>query len=118
MRPSGDVLALRNGSLIIVDDRERERERRRVPAGSVLRVVEGDEIQRGDPLFTWETAHVPILTKVDGQVHFEDVRPGVTLEEVIDLPRQIIDDGQKAKEKLEALNHAGLQEKSAGSAAS
>lgn len=41
-----------------------------------------------------------------------------TLEEVIDLPRQIIDDGQKAKEKLEALNHAGLQEKSAGSAAS
>ena len=41
-----------------------------------------------------------------------------TLEEVMNLPKQIVDDAGKAKEKLKALNHAETNEKSSGPAAS
>ena len=41
-----------------------------------------------------------------------------TLEEVMNLPKQIVDDACKAKEKLKALNHAETNEKSSGPAAS
>ena len=83
-RPNGDVLALRNGTLSIEGPDGRERERRRVPAGARVLVSEGQTVVRDDELFTWSADHVPILTKVKGVVRFEDVIPGVTLEELVD----------------------------------
>jgi len=83
-RPNGDVLALRNGTLSIEGPDGRERERRRVPAGARVLVSEGQTVVRDDELFTWADDHVPILTKVKGVVRFEDVIPGVTLEELVD----------------------------------
>ena len=41
-----------------------------------------------------------------------------TLDEVMALPAEIVDHSEKAKERLEALNHAESQEKSPGPAAS
>ena len=41
----------------------------------------------------------------------------VTLEEVMGLPAQIVDDAEKAKELLESLKHAETNEKSTGPAA-
>ncbi len=83
-RPNGEVIALRNGTLSIEGPDGRERERRRVPAGSTILVSEGQEVVRDDELFTGVADHVPILTKVKGVVRFEDVIPGVTLEELVD----------------------------------
>ncbi|MHC4646310.1 MAG: hypothetical protein ACYTBJ_12485, partial [Planctomycetota bacterium] len=41
-----------------------------------------------------------------------------TLEEVMNLPKLIVDDAKRAKEKLEELNRAELQQKSDTPAAS
>jgi DNA-directed RNA polymerase subunit beta' len=83
-RDNGDVMALRNGAMSIEGPDGRERERRRVPAGSTILVTEGQSVVRDDELFTGAADHVPILTKVKGVLRFEDVIPGVTLEELVD----------------------------------
>ena len=83
-RANGEVIALRNGTLSIEGPDGRERERRRVPAGSTILVTEGQSVMRDDELFTGAADHVPILTKVKGILRFEDVIPGVTLEELVD----------------------------------
>jgi len=83
-RADGDVIALRNGTMSIEGPDGRERERRRVPAGSTILVTEGQTVTRDDELFTGIADHVPIITKVKGILRFEDVIPGVTLEELVD----------------------------------
>jgi hypothetical protein len=59
----------------------------------------------------------------EGLAHVQALRRAwhariATLEEVVDLPSQIIGDSQKAKGKLEALNYAESKEKTGDSAAS
>ena len=59
----------------------------------------------------------------EGLSHVQAIRRGwfvriATLDEVMDLPGQIIDDAQKAEELLNALKHAESEEKTDSSAAS
>jgi len=83
-RPSGETIALRNGWMLVVDDEGREREQHRVAAGATLDALENDVVERGMLLFRSDATHKPILTKVSGHVRFRDIRPGLTLEEIVD----------------------------------
>ncbi len=82
-RPNGDLIALRNGRLIVEGDGGREIENRRVPAGSVLQVQDGQRVEKEMPLFR-EPDYVPVLTKTAGIVRFEEIIQGDTMEESID----------------------------------
>ncbi len=74
----------RNGEIIIVDSRERERDRFVVPLGGIVQVKDGDPIKEKQVLFTWDPFNVPILAEREGVARFDDIVDGKTLREEVD----------------------------------
>ena len=68
----------------VVDEYGRERERYKIPYGAVLSVKEGDKVNAGDIIVTWDPHTHPVITEVDGvveMIHFVD---GVTVQKQSD----------------------------------
>ncbi len=61
-----------------------------VPAGAILHVKEGDLVSKGDGerratiLYTWDPYNDPSIIKIDGELRWKDLVPGVTLKEELD----------------------------------
>jgi DNA-directed RNA polymerase subunit beta' len=99
---SGDLVVMnRAGSIAIVDDRGREKERYSVVYGAKLKVGEGDHVQLGQVLVEWDPYTFAILTEIGGTVQFKDLQDGVTLHEEVDevtgLSRHVV--GESPDEK-------------------
>ncbi len=91
----GQLVAMnRNGSLAIVDESGRERERYSVIYGAKLQVEDGAPVKGGQLIAEWDPYTVPILTEVPGVVKFGDIVEGVTMQEQLDevtgLSRKVI----------------------------
>jgi DNA-directed RNA polymerase subunit beta' len=69
----------RNGEVCVVDDKGRELERFKVPYGGRVGVTDGQKIEKGDSLFTWDPHMIPILAEVSGYVRLVDVVAGETM---------------------------------------
>jgi DNA-directed RNA polymerase subunit beta' len=54
------------------------------PYGAELLVEEGQEVEKGDVMASWDPYNSVILTEVDGTVNFEDVIEGTTYREETD----------------------------------
>src|SRR5712672_393965 len=81
----GTVIAMNRAGLIaIVDEKGREKERYHVVYGARLRVVEGESVTHGQILAEWDPFTFSILTETAGSVKFDDLRPGLTMEEQVD----------------------------------
>jgi DNA-directed RNA polymerase subunit beta' len=81
----GDYVVMnRNGSLVIVDPKGREKERHAVVYGAVLKVADVQEVQPGTLLVEWDPYTFAILTEVSGRLDFRDVVDGVTVREEVD----------------------------------
>ncbi|MEO0085844.1 MAG: DNA-directed RNA polymerase subunit beta' [candidate division WOR-3 bacterium] len=99
-RTDGETVAPDSGRLVLVaPDRAVPFN---VPAGAVVRVVDGQEVNEGDVLFEWEPYSIPILARAKGQVVFHDIEVGVTLREDIDerterMQRIITEDREKKR---------------------
>ena len=78
------VVMDRNVTVKIVDENGLERASHKLTYGTRLRVKNGDEIKRGERIGEWEPYALPILTEVEGEVHFEDVVEGVSINEATD----------------------------------
>src|SRR5213594_2644080 len=79
---SGDLVVMnRQGSIAVVDEKNRERERYSVVYGAKLKVNEGDQVQLGQVLVEWDPYTFAILTEIGGTVQFKDLQEGVTLHE-------------------------------------
>ncbi|MFN2443955.1 MAG: DNA-directed RNA polymerase subunit beta' [Thermoanaerobaculia bacterium] len=78
------VVVNRNGKLLIVDEHGREKERYALVYGSTLRVHEGQAVEPGDPLVTWDPFTSAILTEVGGKVSFKDIIEGENVREETD----------------------------------
>ena len=74
----------RSGELVIVDDAGRERERLKVPYGSVLSVKDGDQVEKGALLAEWDPYSNIIVADKVGRVKFVDIEEGVSLSEQVD----------------------------------
>ncbi len=74
----------RNGKLLIVDDKGRERERYPVAYGTNLRVVNGAKVNPGDILADWDPYNTPIIAETDGVIAYEDIENGVTMKEEVE----------------------------------
>ncbi|MGC2657636.1 MAG: DNA-directed RNA polymerase subunit beta', partial [Bryobacteraceae bacterium] len=81
----GDLIAMnRNGILIIVDDKQRERERYPVVYGAKINVQDGAPVKANQILLEWDPYTFSILTEISGAVHFKDLIDGVTTQEQVD----------------------------------
>jgi DNA-directed RNA polymerase subunit beta' len=69
----------RNGAVAILDPKGREREKYNIPIGATLYVNENQEINAGQSICSWDQHSVPILAKVAGYVHYEDIVEGETI---------------------------------------
>jgi DNA-directed RNA polymerase subunit beta' len=74
------VIALkRNGEIAILDNKERELDRFRVPYGGTVLVKDGQEVKAGAVLFRWDPHRIPILAEVSGQIACVDIIEGETI---------------------------------------
>jgi DNA-directed RNA polymerase subunit beta' len=81
----GELIAMnRNGILIIVDEKQRERERYPVVYGAKINVEDGAPVKANQILLEWDPYTFSILTEVTGAVHFKDLIDGVTTQEQVD----------------------------------
>jgi DNA-directed RNA polymerase subunit beta' len=95
-----ELIALRrNGEISLVDDKERELERFKVPYGGVIVAKEGQNVKKGSTLFSWDPHRIPILAEVGGFVRLVDVIEGETMRIEQELK------GQKGKPVI--IEHKG-----------
>jgi DNA-directed RNA polymerase subunit beta' len=91
----------RSGSVAIVDDRGREKERYQVVYGARLRVEDGQKVALGDQLAEWDPYTYAVLTEIGGTVQFKDLQEGITLNEEVDevtgLSRLVVADAPDEK---------------------
>jgi DNA-directed RNA polymerase subunit beta' len=81
----GELIAMnRNGILIIVDEKQRERERYPVVYGAKINVQDGAPVKANQILLEWDPYTFSILTEVSGTIHFKDLIDGVTTQEQVD----------------------------------
>ena len=79
-----NVVMSRNCEIVLVDDKQRERARFRVPYGARLLSDDGQAVKRGDKLAEWDPYTLPIITELPGTVEYLDLLDGVTLVERMD----------------------------------
>ncbi|MBV8865055.1 MAG: DNA-directed RNA polymerase subunit beta' [Acidobacteriaceae bacterium] len=81
----GELIAMnRNGILIIVDEKNRERERYPVVYGAKINVEDNAPVKANQILLEWDPYTFSILTEVSGTIHFKDLIDGVTTQEQVD----------------------------------
>jgi DNA-directed RNA polymerase subunit beta' len=79
-RETGELVAVsRSGEVGIIDDHGREREKYKLPYGGVLTVGEGDQVEAGQIIASWDPHTHPILTELAGKVIFEDLEENVSV---------------------------------------
>jgi DNA-directed RNA polymerase subunit beta' len=96
------VVMSRNCEIVLVDDKQRERARFRVPYGARLLADDGMAVTRGQKLAEWDPYTLPILTELAGQVEYLDLIEGITLVERMDevtglTSKVVVDYKQTAK---------------------
>ncbi len=79
-----NVAVSRSGELTVLDAHGRERERYKVPYGAVISAKEGQEVEAGQVVSTWDPHTHPIITEVAGMVKFMDFVDGVTVQQEVD----------------------------------
>ena len=78
------VVINRAGSLIIQDQKGRERERHAVVYGAHLKVKDGQEVKPAQQLVEWDPYSFTILSEDEGVAAFRDIIDGVTFHEQVD----------------------------------
>ncbi|WP_370298679.1 DNA-directed RNA polymerase subunit beta' [Pontibacterium sp.] len=84
-RPDGALVATsRSGELGVTDEHGRERERYKLPYGSVIKAKDGDQVSAGDIVANWDPHTHPIISEVGGKVEFAGMEDGITVKRQTD----------------------------------
>lgn len=78
------VMNRRGGEFAVVGESGRELERFPVIYGAHLTKADGEGVEKGDLLASWDPFTTPIITEVDGSVKFGDILAGRTVQEKVD----------------------------------
>ena len=78
------ITTSRSGELAVTDEFGRERERYKVPYGATLSVKDGEPVQPGQLVASWDPHTHPVVTEVSGYLKFEDFIDGVTVTSQVD----------------------------------
>ncbi|MGM0552877.1 MAG: DNA-directed RNA polymerase subunit beta' [Pseudomonadota bacterium] len=77
---AGNLVAVsRSGELGVIDDQGRERERYKIPYGATITVHDGNSVEAGQEVATWDPHTHPIVTEVAGNIRLEDFVENVTV---------------------------------------
>src|SRR6187549_3369749 len=113
-KEGGQLIVMnRNGSLVIKDEKGRDRERYPIVYGARLKVKDGQKVEQGQILVEWDPYTFSILTEEPGTVRFKDIIEGLTVHEEVDevtgLSRFIIVDSpdEKKQPTIEIKDKAG-----------
>jgi DNA-directed RNA polymerase subunit beta' len=83
--PDGDhVVTSREGQILLKTEGGQVRSRLSVPYGATLSVSEGQAIEAGDLIFTWDPYSEPIVADTAGEVRFVDIVEDQTMREELD----------------------------------
>ena len=97
------IVMNRTGSIVIQDEKGRDRERYDVVYGAHLRVYDGQQVEPGQILVEWDPYTFSMLTETRGTVKFKDIIEGMTVHEAVDevtgLSRLIIVDSPDEKKQ-------------------
>jgi DNA-directed RNA polymerase subunit beta' len=78
------IVTSREGQILLKTRENQVRSRLSVPYGAALAVEEGQEIEAGDLLFSWDPYSEPIVADSEGVVHFQDIVEEQTMREELD----------------------------------
>jgi DNA-directed RNA polymerase subunit beta' len=104
-KPDGGQLIVmnRNGSLVVRDEKGRDRERYPIVYGARLKVKDGQKVEQGQTLVEWDPYTFSILTEEPGSIKFKDILEGITVHEEVDevtgMSRFIIVDSPDEKKQ-------------------
>jgi DNA-directed RNA polymerase subunit beta' len=73
------IVVSRSGTLAVLDDHGRERERYKVPYGAELNVKDGSKAEAGQIVANWDPHSHPVITEVAGNIKFVDLIEGITM---------------------------------------
>ncbi len=73
------IVLKRNGEIAVVDAKERELDKFKVPYGATVIVKDGAKIKSGEVIFEWDPHRIPILAEVAGVIQFTDILEGETI---------------------------------------
>jgi DNA-directed RNA polymerase subunit beta' len=78
-----DVLVVlkRNAEIAILDSKDRELEKHKIPYGAYILSKPNGEVKKGDRIVRWDPHRTPILAEKDGQVRYVDIEIGETVRE-------------------------------------
>jgi DNA-directed RNA polymerase subunit beta' len=97
------VVMNRTGSIVVQDQKGRDRERYPVVYGARLKVRDGQAVDQGTVLVEWDPYTFSILTEDAGTVKYKDLIPDVTYHEEVDevtgLSRKIVVDSPDEKKQ-------------------
>ena len=79
-----NVTITRSAELAVVDEDGRQKEFYKVPYGSTLSVSEGDKVEPGQTIATWDPHTRPIVTEQAGKAKLIDFEDGVTVNKKTD----------------------------------
>jgi DNA-directed RNA polymerase subunit beta' len=101
------IAVSRSGEFSVLDEAGRERERYKVPYGAVITVRDGDLVERGAIVATWDPHTHPVVTEVAGYVRLTDVIEGVTVnrhtDEITGLTSIIVNDPKQRPQHAKDL---------------
>jgi len=73
------VVLKRNGEIAILDAKDRELDKFKVPYGATVLVKDGCKVKSTAMLFRWDPHRIPILAEVPGLISFVDIIEGETI---------------------------------------
>ncbi|MBT5891391.1 MAG: DNA-directed RNA polymerase subunit beta', partial [Chromatiales bacterium] len=78
-KKSNLVAVSRSGEIGVIDEHGRERESYKIPYGAVLSINDGDVVNQGAVVATWDPHTHPVVSEVDGYLRFEDFIDNITV---------------------------------------
>ncbi len=110
-----NVTITRSAELAIVDDAGRQKELYKVPYGSSISVSDGDKVEAGQTIATWDPHTRPIVTEQAGKTKLIAFEDGITVDrktdEITGLTSTIVRIGSKdTKPTIKLSNSKGSTE--------
>ncbi|MCM8807549.1 MAG: DNA-directed RNA polymerase subunit beta' [Candidatus Omnitrophica bacterium] len=88
-RDGKNVVCQREGSIVIVDEKDRELERYTLRVGSIINVENNSKVKKGQIIAEWDPYSIPVIVDKGGIIKFKDVEIGKTAKEERDSQTQI-----------------------------
>lgn len=73
------IVGSRSGTLAVLDDHGRERERYKLPYGAEINIKDGSKAEAGQIVANWDPHSHPVITEVAGTIKFVDLIDSVTM---------------------------------------